>query len=126
MFEKGKSYTREEIHAVVGGNKHSYLPRKKGKVVAACLRPDLNPDAPHIILCNSCPPERTAGEQLARQGGVIPVFLKENTSSWKFQGLFRVVGSETHPEACAPYAARSAWTKGQIKQVLKLEQQVKF
>ncbi|UTH74187.1 hypothetical protein [Chromobacterium sp. IIBBL 290-4] len=126
MFEIGKSYNREEIHAVVGGNKHSYLPRKKGKVVAACLRPDLNPDAPNVILCNSCPPERAAGEQLARQGGVIPVFLKETASSWKYQGMFRVVSSETHPDICAPHAARSAWTAGQIKQVLTLEKQVQF
>ncbi|OHX15069.1 hypothetical protein BI347_14950 [Chromobacterium sphagni] len=126
MFELGKSYTREEIHAVVGGNKHSYLPRKKGKVVAACLRPDLNPDAPNVILCNSCPPERTAGEQLARQGGAIPVFLKQTTSNWAYQGMFRVLSSETHPDACAPHAARSAWTAGQIKQVLKLEKQVQF
>ncbi|OWY39992.1 hypothetical protein CEK28_04435 [Xenophilus sp. AP218F] len=126
MFEMGKVYTREEIHAAVGGNKHSYLPRKKGKVVAACLRPDLNPDAPNVILCNACPPERAAGEQLAGQGGTIPVFVKESTSSWKYQGLFRVVGTDTHPDVCAPFAANSAWTRGQIKRVIRLEKQIKF
>lgn len=123
MFEKGKSYTREEIHAAVGGNKHSYLPRYKGRVVAACLRPDLNPDAPDVILCNSCPAERAAGEQLADQDGAIPVFLKDGAGSWKYQGLFRVAESETHPDACAPHAARSAWTRGQIKRVLRMERQ---
>ncbi|MCD4505038.1 hypothetical protein LQR30_13105 [Chromobacterium piscinae] len=123
MFEKGKSYTREEIHAAVGGNKHSYLPRYKGRVVAGCLRPDLNPDAPEVILCNSCPPERAAGEQLASQGGEIPVFLKQGADSWTYQGLFRVADSETHPDVCAPHAARSAWTRGQIKRVLRMERQ---
>ncbi|NHQ87237.1 hypothetical protein HA050_14060 [Iodobacter sp. HSC-16F04] len=126
MFEMGKSYSREDIHAECGGNKHSYLPRKNGRVVAACLRPDLNPGAPNIILCNPKLPEKAAADQLAIQGGVIPVFLKQTSSSWVYQGLFRVVSCSSHPDDCAPYAAQSAWTKGQIKRVLKLEQQIKF
>ncbi|TDR76467.1 hypothetical protein [Paludibacterium purpuratum] len=124
MFEKGKSYSREEIHLVVGGNKQSYLPRKNGKVVAACLRQDLNPEAPAVILCGANPPERAAAGQLARQDGAIPVFIKESTTTWKYQGMFRVVGSDTHPQVCAQYAANSPWTRGQIKRVLKLEKQL--
>ena len=50
MFEIGKEYSREDIHQVTGGSKHAFLPVKGGKVVAARLRPDLNPHAPEVIL----------------------------------------------------------------------------
>ena len=50
MFETGKEYSREDVHQVTGGSKHAFLPVKGGKVVAARLRPDLNPHAPEVIL----------------------------------------------------------------------------
>jgi hypothetical protein len=53
MFELNKDYSRENIHQTVGGNKESFLPAYRGKIVAACLRPDLNPRAPEYIVCNS-------------------------------------------------------------------------
>jgi hypothetical protein len=50
MFELGVSYTREQIHAQLGRSLQSYLPHVGGRVVAACLRLDTNPDAPAVIL----------------------------------------------------------------------------
>ena len=39
-------------HTACGGSKQAFLPTKNGKVVAACLRTDLNPHAPDVILCD--------------------------------------------------------------------------
>ncbi len=43
-----KTYTREEIHEMLGGDMQSYLPHKDGKVVCGCFRLDTNPDAPNV------------------------------------------------------------------------------
>ena len=43
MFTPNKEYTRDEIHAQLGGGTATYLPTKSGVVVAACLTPEKNP-----------------------------------------------------------------------------------
>jgi hypothetical protein len=82
MFETGKEYSREDVHQVTGGSKHAFLPVKGGKVVAARLRPDLNPHAPEVILCDGSASSRAAGRTLARQIEAVPVFVR--TSSDRF------------------------------------------
>ena len=64
MFNIGHEYTRDEIHAQVGGSKHSYLPTRNGEVVAACLTKELNPRAPQVILCGN-------GERIAPAGATL-------------------------------------------------------
>ncbi|OAJ53479.1 hypothetical protein A6V36_28680 [Paraburkholderia ginsengiterrae] len=120
MFEMNKNYTREYIHTVCGGSKQAFLPTKNGKVVAACLRPDLNPQAPDIIICNGGAAARAAGKALARQGGAIPVFIKLETDSFRYVGHFSVSESLTAPLDCAPYAQNSSFTVGQVARVIKM------
>ena len=76
MFEMNKNYSREYIHTVCGGSKQAFLPTKNGKVVAACLRPDLNPHAPEVILCDGGAAARAAGRTLALSGRGIDLALK--------------------------------------------------
>lgn len=95
MFDSGREYTRDEIHAQVGGSKQSYLPTKNGAVVAACLKPHLNPRAPQVILCGRGERIEPAGRLLASQPHAIPVFLKRGTNRWEYRGLFKVVSSHT-------------------------------
>lgn len=120
MFEMNKNYTREYIHTVCGGSKQAFLPTKNGKVVAACLRPDLNPQAPDVIICNGGAAARAAGNTLARQGGAIPVFIKLETDSFRYVGQFSVSESLTAPLDCAPYAHNSSFTAGQVARVIKM------
>lgn len=120
MFEIGKDYSREDIHALCGGSKQAFLPVYKGKVVAACLRPDLNPQAPEVVLCNSGAAARAAGRTLARQADPIPVFLRQETDRWRYAGQFAVESTLTRPVDCAPYAQHSSFTSGQVTRVLKL------
>jgi hypothetical protein len=120
MFEIGKDYTREDIHMVCGGNKQAFLPTRHGKVVAACLRADLNPQAPEVIICNSSASARAAGRTLATQAEAIPVFIKRETDRFRYVGHFTAIGSLTAPPDCAPYAQNSSFTAGQISRVVKM------
>ncbi|CAB3796112.1 hypothetical protein [Pararobbsia alpina] len=120
MFEMGKDYTRGYIHTICGGNKQSFLPVHRGKVVAACLRPDLNPQAPDVIICNSGAAARAAGRTLAKQDGSIPVFIEQTTDRLRYVGNFAVTESLTIPADCDPYAKDTKFTPRQISRVIKL------
>jgi hypothetical protein len=121
MFEQGKDYTREDIHTICGGNKQSFLPTKNGKVVAACLRRDLNPQAPDVIICNSGAAARAAGRTLAQQSDAIPVFIEQSTTLLRFVGHYKVDASLVTPVDCAPYARDTSFTSNQISRVLKMK-----
>ena len=95
MFVLNRDYTRDEIHARVGGSKQTYLPTKAGVVVAACLTKKLNPQAPQVILCGRGERIASAGELLSREHMAIPVFVKRATNRWEFQGRFEVSASHT-------------------------------
>jgi hypothetical protein len=121
MFELNKNYTREFIHTACGGSKQAFLPAKNGKVVAACLRTDLNPHAPDVIICDGSASARAAGRALSGQEGAIPVFIKMETDSFRFVGLFAVSESLVAPLDCAPYIRNSGFTAGQVSRVLKMK-----
>ncbi|MYM68327.1 hypothetical protein GTP45_16035 [Pseudoduganella sp. FT55W] len=120
MFELNKEYSRENIHAVVGGNKESFLPARQGKIVAACLRAELNPLAPEYIVCNSGSAARAAGSTLARQTEAIPVFLRQDSDRYRFIGNYAVQESYTVPDECVPYIQGTGFSKQQISRVLKM------
>ena len=120
MFVIDKDYSREDIHAICGGNKQSFLPTHNGKVVAACLKPERNPRAPDVVLCSTSAASRAAGRTLARQSGAIPVFLGRGNDRWRYVGQFAVAASLTTPPDCAPHIAGSGFTIGQISRVIKL------
>jgi len=103
-FVIGKDYSREEIHAVCCGNKQSFLPTHHGKVVAACTGAA----------------QRSAGRTLARQGGSIPVFVRQENLRWRFMGDFQVAQALTAPPDCSPYALGSGYKTAQISRILKL------
>lgn len=121
MFEINKTYTREYIHTMCGGSKQAFLPTKNGKVVAACLRSDLNPQAPEVIVCDGSASSRAAGRTLARQAGGIPVFMKVEVDSFRFVGQYAVGESLTAPLDCAPYANNSGFTVNQVSRVIKMK-----
>lgn len=120
MFELNKEYNRENIHAVVGGNKESFLPAHRGKIVAACLRPELNPNAPEYIVCNSGAAARAAGSTLAHQSAPIPVFIRQHSDSYRFVGYYAVQESYTTPTECAPYTQGTGLTATQVSRVIKM------
>jgi len=93
MFVIGRDYTRNEIHAQLGGSKVSCLPTRDGAIVAACLTAAFSPDAPRVVLCGQGPRTGPVSVMLARHRGAIPVFIKLGASRWEFRGAFEVTGS---------------------------------
>ena len=120
MFELNKDYSREIIHQTVGGNKESFLPASRGKIVAACLRPELNPRAPEYIVCNSGAAARAAGFTLSHQTDPIPVFIRQDSDRYRFVGQFAVQESYATPVECAPFTQGTGFTSNQISRVIKM------
>ena len=89
-FKCGDIYTRKEIHEIVGGSLQAFLPHKDGQVVCACLRNDLNPEAPEIVLVGKGPKVRDCGNALCKQSEPIPIFTKEDVNAWKYVGEYIV------------------------------------
>ncbi|MBX3030210.1 MAG: hypothetical protein KF809_08605 [Chloroflexi bacterium] len=107
MFDLGSRYTRQEIHREVGGDLQSYLPSRGGEIVAACLEPRKNPDAPTVILPGIGPGRERDATRLVAQGGAVPVFLKRGSKAWEYVGDHRVVRSSQDPAEIAAQGRRS-------------------
>jgi hypothetical protein len=89
---QGRTYTREEIReAVGGGDLQSYLPHKAGRVLCGCFKPEINARAPFEVEVGNLPDVIKYARVLVKDGTVIPVFLKQSTGAWRFEGRFRPV-----------------------------------
>ena len=95
MFKTGTTYTRDQIHAAVGGSKQAYIPTLNGSVVAVCLKPSLNPRAPREVLCGTGPVIAKTGAMLAATTHRVPFFMKKGVNEWEYVGLYRAVASHT-------------------------------
>jgi len=95
MFMVGWEYTRDEIHAELGGSKISCLPTNEGRIVAACLSRKFSPAAPSVVLCGQGQKTGPVSKALTLQAGRIPVFVKQAASRWEFCGDFEVSNSFT-------------------------------
>ena len=121
MFKVDSEYTRDEIHAQRGGSKQSYLPTRGGLVVAACLTKKLNPLAPKVVLCGQGPVIAAAGAALAKQVEPIPVFVKQATNRWAYQGSFKPSGALSSGPEFQRYLSGSGRATSDVSLVVLLE-----
>ena len=119
-FAVGCTYTRDEIHAQVGGSKRACLPTRAGAVVAACLLKSFNPDAPRVVLCGSGVRNAPAGAMLAAQAGSIPFFTRIDLGRWRYEGRFVVVDSITSGEDFDRLVARSTRRPDSVSRIVRL------
>lgn len=119
MFERGVLYTRDDIHAQVGGSVQSYLPHIGGRVVAACLRLDTNPDAPSIILAGTGEGIEQAADLLVAQHTPVPTFLKRAVGEWEYVGEYAATGSSQDAAELAAQAQRAG--RNDITRVIYLK-----
>jgi hypothetical protein len=119
MFERQKTYTREQIHAALGGNPRAYLPVKGGRVVAGCFKTDLNPGAPEVVLPGTGDQIEASAELLARQAEPIPVFLKDAANRWRYVGDYRCVGLSRDAKEIDALAKKAG--RDDVTCVLRLE-----
>lgn len=66
------------------------------------MTPESNPQAPYIILVGDKPKIIEKAETLSTQEGFIPVFLKQKSDEWEYQGNFqlRVYTTDSHEIEC--------------------------
>ena len=87
----GHSYTRDEIHELLGGDKQSYLPHVGGRIVCGCFDPAFNKAAPIEIDVGNAPKVLEYARLLVQVRNVIPVFLKERVKQWRYDGMYQPV-----------------------------------
>lgn len=103
-FIPGQSYTRDRIHEELGGELVSYLPESGGRVVCACLDPEVDPQAPRVILPGNGPVIMRKAEKLVRQLDPVHVFLKRGTGDWVYRGEWMTLDSTTSPDVIDEHA----------------------
>jgi hypothetical protein len=91
----GTSYTRRQIHNMLGGELDTYLPQRDGRIVCGCFVPTYgaNPQAPREILVGDAPKVVEKARLLRRQSEPLPVFLKRDTNVWQYIGTYRLKGA---------------------------------
>lgn len=121
MFTLNRHYTRDEIHAKLGGSKVSCLPTVDGTIVAACLLRSLSPRAPAVVLCGRGVRTSVVSRSFAAHDGVLPVFIKLAASRWRFAGLFSVARSFTAGASFERFIAGSGRSRESVSCVVLME-----
>lgn len=120
QFIIGKTYSRRQIHDVVGGELQTYLPTRDGKVVAVCVNRKHNRGAPEVILPGFPPKVRRNAEIYHQQGTAVPLFIKERSNAWRYAGDYQVHERSVDPDVIADQAAKSCRSIDTVSQVLFL------
>jgi hypothetical protein len=107
-FERGRAYTRAEIHAVLGGSRRAALPTKAGRVVCACLTRERNPRAPEEIVIGGNERSARLARELAASGAAVPVFVRQSRGEWGYEGERRVRAVVDEPGALLALVAEGA------------------
>jgi hypothetical protein len=106
MFIKGKADTRQQIALEAGGGgTQDCLSHARNRVVAICLRLDMNPQAPFVMLVGSGRDKKRYSEALCNEqkNEAVPLFIKRTANSWEFQGHFRVREHSKSPNIIAKH-----------------------
>jgi hypothetical protein len=112
MLQVGKSYTRGEIHRILGGGVRDYLPHKDGQVVCGCFKKETNPNAPDIVLPGRGTSIQHWAEVFRAQTNPIPVFIKRAVNEWEYVGDYRVDRWTDEQSEIAEYSAETNLQKG--------------
>lgn len=121
-FVIGDTYTRDEIHKRVRGNKQGMLPTLGGRVVCCCTRPDIDLLGPTTLLIGNFPRKYSAARQWARDRQDVPVFSKVKVNHWKYIGDYYVRHWTEDPSAVE--AAQIQGEDPHVKIILHLAERV--
>ena len=106
----GDTYTREDIHNMLGGEMVTYLPQVDYRIVCGCFTEELNPGQPLEILVGDAPIVKEKAELIVSQGSAIPVFLKMDSDEWQYVGQFKATKYDTDVVAVEEKAKMSKRT----------------
>lgn len=118
---KDQTYTWRQILKETGadGKPPYYLLHSARQIVASCLTPDLNPDAPAVILAGDTPQRREYADLFCEQSGTIPVCVK-SADRWLCCGQFKLQRASTAPAELQDHSARAKRTD--VYKILFLEE----
>ena len=102
------------------GSPPFYLPHQGTHIVAACVTPDLNPDAPNIILAGNGPQIAQYADHFCAQSNTIPICIKSGDKEWLCCGNFKLASSSTDPVEIRVQSDRSK--RSDIYKILFLEE----
>ena len=77
------------------------------QIVSAALKPNLNPDAPEIILVGEGRNIESKAQKLCDQSSPISVYIKRGTHKWEYSGDFVVTHCTKSEEEIRHHAKRS-------------------
>jgi hypothetical protein len=106
-FEKGTGYTREQIHAALGGGTRGFLLTAGGRVTGMCVTREKNPGAPEVILIDGKRDALERARKHAATGAAVPLFIKRRRGDWEYVGDRLVRSFTEDPAALADLAAQA-------------------
>ncbi len=108
-FEIGRSYSRDEIAAMVGGGStQDYMPNENGKVLCLCLSQEHTPGEEPVVLVGMGPGVEREAEMFCAQKTPVPVFFKKKKSYlWEYAGEYSCGGWTDDPDELASYGEAS-------------------
>lgn len=121
-FAKGRSYTRAQIRAELGGSARVFLPTRGGKVVCACLTRERNPQAPREVVMGGGERVSRRARALAGSGETLPLFVRVRPGAWEYLGRWRATGVRETP--APPVAGGAAGEPAESSVVLLMEEAV--
>jgi hypothetical protein len=136
-FEKGRNYSRDEIHRIVGGQLQTYMPHVNHRVVCICLRKDINPAFDEardpseqdlkVILVGEGDGVEAAATMLTNQyKDEIPTFVKKASDAWEFKGYFEFHSETTNKDAIRDYSKYAETKSGKIVKILFVKESKDF
>lgn len=121
-FIEDHEYTHAQVVAAIGGEPQSYLPQSNGRIVGGRFKKDdMNPKAPAEVIVGNLPRVSRKAEMIATQEGAIPVFLKEGTNRWRFNGYMRCVKFDTSQRAIGSTLG-AGWRKEGVAGILYFQE----
>jgi hypothetical protein len=100
-FVVGQTYSRDEIHEKVGGDKQNMMPTVGRRLVCCCLIPEKNPKGPSTLLIRD---HYATASQWANDGHDVPVFVKRAVNHWEYIGQYHVGRATEDPKDMAAEA----------------------
>lgn len=84
---------KEVSQKLAGGD--DFIRTKDGQVKGLAIRPDLNPEAPEIIVVGTGPRRERNVKLLLNSGDAVPAYIKRDTDKWKYLGNYRATAYRT-------------------------------
>ena len=108
--------TSELSRILAGGD--SFIRTKNGIVKGLAIKPEMNPDAPEVIVIGKGPRKVKSVFWFLESKVSVPVYLKQAVNSWKFLGMYSAV--DYHQDSATIDKFRKKRDKDEVDGVLFL------